>query len=292
MEIKKISKTLLCIALAMCAISFASCSSSNDDDDTPPPPPPVTSEKQLPRTITRTHTPDGGQNPTETETIQYSYDSQNRVTQISNSLNSSGSTGGISQYNRAISYTPEGRVEKVEWTSSTGYTEVVTHIYTYNGNEIEVKTSNDVLVEKIQIDNNGRVIRREQPADPGRSAYIVEPTSTIINYRYDSNGNITSEAYESSGYVASYTYDTSKKGIFAEVKSPQWLLVTLDTMITSFNNPATQKSEGETGGIITVAGDYVYTFNSDNYPTEETYTSQRASNKFKSVITVEYIAAN
>jgi LVIVD repeat. len=272
----------------MAAISFSFIACSDDDDDTPT----ATGEHQLPSTTIRKYTPDGNENNINTETEQYTYDSNNRITEIISTFLSSTDKQKNAMKKITISYLSDGKVEKMTYTPLTGEGDKapITSLYSYNGNEIEVKTTAGVVVETIWIDDNGRITKSETASDAANSARSVTPTTTVISYQYDANGNITSQTYDNTGYIYKCTYDTSKKGMFAAVKSPQWLLVSLTSRISDYKNSPTQISDG-TADNITVSGNYTYICNSDNYPIEQTFTPTDSDNKYKGTTTIQYINA-
>ncbi|GEM_PF-1832911 len=281
-------KTIFYFALmAVFSLSFVACSDDDDDNKLP-----VTGENQLPSNIVRKYTPDGNANNIDTETEQYTYDSKNRVTEIISTYSSSTDSKKNSKKKLTISYLSDGKVEKMTYTplSGEGDKTPFSTLYSYNGNEIEVKTTAGLVVETIWIDDNGRITKNEVASDAANPARSVPPTTTVISYQYDANGNITSETYENSNYIYKYTYDTSKKGMFVAVKSPQWLLVTLTNRIADYKNSPTQLSDG-TAENMAVVGNFTYTYNSDNYPTEQTFTPTDSDNKYKGTTTIQYVNA-
>jgi len=198
---------------------------------------------------------------------KYSYDNQNRITQIDfkpgyylaiyppESL-------PYSIYK--ITYDKQNRIDSLICmhyvTDALASYRADTTTYKYNGNIIEANSKNSVSY--IEIDNQEKILENKTQTLNGTGSYI-----TIHTYEYDTNNNKISftsiESKNSYGYQYTYTYD-NKNGIFKYVNMPQWFLVSqieanADNNIA--NNCITEKNI-DSQGTITIS--YNYSFN--NYP--------------------------
>jgi hypothetical protein len=256
---KKLENIMYFIFISLLVIIFISC---DDDNET-------NGQNQLPSLIEKKQTQGDASTDIHTGTWAFSYDGNNRVTEIICSSTQSETQFELKwKYN--IKYNEGGKVQEVVQTylNENDSRGPITYTYEYDGNTIS-KKDGDILLETITIDSSERIILWEQAS----LASVTPSVPHTMTYKYNDTGkNVREETDLSAEYVYKYAYDDTKKGIFYTVKSPQWLLVTLTGITNNYATPVKMQSEGKVNESALLKGNYGYTFNSDNYPTEQTYT--------------------
>lgn len=172
-------------------------------------------------------------------------------------------------------------VDGVLYNSYTYENDLLTKIETYDDNGAivdytipEYDTNNQLIVYTVYINSDNQGIRFEL-------TYNTDGTITEKKYLGDLNSqtNLTSETIviidnnqllqenNDNGFSVTYAYDTSN-GIFKNISNLQTLnLINVDFsgFIDSGQNNILSYTENDNGTVV-VPEEYVYTYNSNNYP--------------------------
>ncbi len=284
--------TLSLFALLACAtmVTFTSCVPLplNEEEETPE----EVVVKKVPISIVKQETLTWPY----TESIYYSYDGQNRLTEIREVGYSYGSLdqrnivqvenkqvfeyadatnkpskGVTTQSRQIVAYT-----EPIKMPSKgiiyilPPFTNYTTH-YSYP-DHLTVKLWDEIgnsnfenTPDFLELNDKGQLIKHH--------SYVSSSRTRIITYEYDKAGNISKESYDdNTSYDDLYTFD-NKKGVFSDINAPSWLFIQSPYIFQGLgqlfmaNNLLTIRSENATGAAT-------YEYDTDGYPVKITFNNR------------------
>lgn len=196
--------------ILVCIILSSSCSDNEDGIYTDP------NAKLLPIKISYS----------KSNRSYYTYDASNRLIEILSSYKFDNEFVGSYSFLYEIKYTADNKVDSLYKTmgpyqTRTTYVPNDTIGFDYDGLKITATSKFSVL--EMTIDEQGQVLTASL-----KPTILSGGLSWERLYEYDSTGNIsrcTLKYSTGETYVINYTYD-NRNGIFKNVNTPQWLLVT------------------------------------------------------------------
>lgn len=243
---------ILFIAVA----SFMAISSCSDDDNEAI----YSGDKLLPTKVVREYVEDVTLSKV-IETVQYTYDLSNRLTDISLVIKKTAQSG-IMQYSSetSLEYDANGNItrEFISQASTNGSSiENVIKNISYEGDEILIGSDNSLIRSVAKLNKEGQL-----------EEYIVRrgDGEEQFTYAYDDRGNVSQSTLISGNYTLlnRYTFNQSN-GIFRNVATPQWYLVHNVSQITLANNITIEQTNVNNEGFVDNYT-YEYKYNKAGYP--------------------------
>ena len=270
---KTISRFFSFLVLILTCFLF-SCS---DNDN-------ISDKKLLPSQIIQNYRLTSSSPGVSVETInKYTYDDSNRLEKISHTYTATeGSERIVNTRSTLIKYDAESRVSEVHITTSENSAIGVVSIekYTYSG-------------DKITRNKDGKDIAIIQASDKNIQVtdLIVGESQSSTNYQLDINGNVIEYRYTSDySNHRRYNFD-QKNGIFKQVNTPKWFLITQSEFLG-------YQSENRTKEFVASDDNWVeftyneMQYNNDDYPViVKKIPSPGWIGASSTTMTVEYIQA-
>ncbi|WP_108424443.1 hypothetical protein [Flagellimonas amoyensis] len=222
---------------------------------------------------------DGGNQPlqtllskriTDSETLSYTYDSNNRATGYS-----SENPVGENNYSVTYRYNSSGQMVEANYTTTSGtYTKIV-YLHNNNGQLTQIET--------YMVTAGVATLESKSEADYSTTGKVSVYRTTLsgtpylnTEYYLDPNGNITSQlSYDASGLLIV----TSVSSNFDDKKTASASLPD-ESFARNKNNYGTV-AVTPTGGSSNISN-FMYEYNDDGYPTKRT-------SNVGSIVTYEYI---
>lgn len=149
----------------------------------------------------------------------FTYDDNNRLTNISHTYTSTftSESKSVNLKNTVIKYDTEGRIIEANITSSENSAISIVSVekYSYDGDKITInKDGKDFAT--IQLSSKNITL----------TYALVGESKEVVTYELDDRGNVIEYVFKSD-YTNKYRYTTDRKnGIFKDVNTPHWFLIT------------------------------------------------------------------